>query len=90
MTPEGKIKKQIREYLITKKWFIYPNTANQFSMKGVPDYTAISPDGLVVQIEVKADKGKQTPEQIEFQRRWIECNGVYVLVHSLSELMEAV
>ncbi|OHB72964.1 MAG: hypothetical protein A2W17_03510 [Planctomycetes bacterium RBG_16_41_13] len=41
ITPEGIIKRQVREYLLLKGWRIYPIVQNAFSHHGMPIETAI-------------------------------------------------
>jgi hypothetical protein len=77
ITAETSEKRAIKDYLKIKGWFVYPNTAGFASYKGVPDFTAIK-NGCVVQIEVKATGGKQSPGQVQFQQDWSAYGGNYI------------
>lgn len=56
--------------------------------KGQPDITALY-CGLHVGIEVKAAKGRQTKEQLDWQQR-LENNGaIYILARSVDDVKEA-
>ncbi len=57
--------------------------------KGTPDFEIIS-FGKVVFLELKAPKGRQSPEQLEFAARAIEQGAGYVLARTLDEVMEVV
>lgn len=78
ITPESAEKKAIKDYLNAMGWYHYPNTAGFGSKRGIPDITALK-NGVVVQIEVKAPGGKQSPGQAEFEADWTGCGGTYVL-----------
>jgi hypothetical protein len=85
MTPETEIKKSIVRYLGYGGWFSFPVIAGMGSVKGSPDRVAIR-DGITLYIEVKSEKGRQTPEQVNFQRNIESHDGHYVLVRSVEEL----
>ena len=55
--------------------------------KGVPDIIAIKPGVRILYIEAKSPKGKQTPDQVQFQER---IKGIpytaYVLARSISDI----
>ena len=88
ITPETAENKAIKDYLNAKGFFWYPNTAGLGSKPGIPDLTAIR-KGKVLQIEVKAGKGRQSPKQVEFQRDWELSGGVYIC-GGIDEVMRAV
>lgn len=75
-TPENYEKRAIKEYLALNGWFYYHNLAGLGVYPGVPDITAIK-RGFVLQIEVKARHGKQSPNQREFENNWTEAGGAY-------------
>lgn len=56
--------------------------------KGVPDITAILPNGMYFGIEVKGPKGRMSPEQKEMHRRIVETNAFACCVRSVEELAE--
>jgi hypothetical protein len=41
----------------------------------------------VVMIEVKRKGKKQSPDQIEFEKNWVEHGGEYLLVYNLDEVI---
>jgi hypothetical protein len=70
ITPETAIKKQIKDYLRYRGWYVYHNMAGLGSLPGLSDLTAVK-DGLVLWIEVKAPRGQVS----EFQERFGEAIG---------------
>jgi len=58
----------------------------RFGAVGSPDIVAII-DGKYVGIECKSTKGKQSENQMLFQYAVERAGGVYVLVHSVDELL---
>jgi len=78
MTEETQQKKAIKDYLKLKRIFFYHNLAGLGVFPGLPDITAIK-NGVIIQIEVKTKKGKQSANQKEFQRVWEENGGIYLL-----------
>jgi hypothetical protein len=57
-------------------------------LKGAPDLIMHTPNGGCICIEIKKTTGKQSPEQIQFQKRIEKINGNYIVVHSLNELKQ--
>jgi len=55
---------------------------------GVSDLVVVLP-GKVIFLEVKTESGKQSPKQIEFERRVKEMGHNYHVVRSVQESMEA-
>ena len=55
--------------------------------KGWPDLTCCLPSGRFMGIEVKSTKGRQSPEQIQYQLAIEHLGGVYLLVRSVEELV---
>lgn len=83
MTPETAEKHNIKQLLHLKGYFVYYNLQGLGCYAGVPDLTAISPRGQVVQIEVKAPTkkgimGKQSEVQKLFQQEWESQGGIYL------------
>lgn len=54
--------------------------------KGTADIIGIAPGGRFMAIEVKDRKGKQTPEQLEFEKKVIEAGGYYLLARSVEDV----
>ena len=76
-TPETLEKQAIKRYLALKGYYVYHNLAGLGCFAGLADLTAIK-NGRVIQIEVKAGKGRQSSNQIRFQEEWESYGGVYV------------
>ena len=84
-TPETAIKKQIKDWLSLNNWFHFQYPAGVMGYKGAPDRIAIK-KGIVLFIEVKAEKGKQSEDQIKFENNITEHGGYYVLVRNYKDL----
>ena len=56
------------------------------TLKGVPDIIGILPGGIFLGIEVKTDKGRQSPDQLLFQKRLEEEGGIYILARSVDDV----
>jgi hypothetical protein len=61
----------------------------RFGIKGAADITGILPDGRRLEIECKREGGYQSDDQKAFEAMIRSNNGVYILAHSLDELMKA-
>ena len=59
-----------------------------FGLKGSADITGILKTGIRLEIEVKDKTGKQSPEQIEFQRMIEKNNGLYILARSVDDVID--
>lgn len=59
----------------------------QHSMRGLPDIIVIK-DGFFVGLEVKAQKGRQSPHQKEFEARCKDAGGEYHVVRSIDDVRE--
>ena len=62
--------------------------SNPSLMKGIPDIILIPDDGIFTGIEVKTPKGKQSADQMLFERRCKRKNAHYYLVRSLDDVKE--
>jgi len=78
MTKETGEKSAIKDYLKAIGAFYYHNLAGLGVFPGIPDLTAIV-KGRVIQIEVKADVGKQSENQKNFQIVWESQGGCYLI-----------
>ncbi len=56
---------------------------------GIPDIICAI-EGRFVGIEVKSESGRQSPEQIEWQRRIEKAGGTYVLARSWEDVSAAI
>lgn len=65
---------------VTKMSFI------RFGYPGASDIVCVA-KGFYIAIEVKDETGKQSPDQVEFQRRIEEEGGFYILARSLDDVI---
>ena len=98
MTEEGKIKKQIREYLATIPGCAVfpialgkiPGRNNSVMRKGTPDIICCH-WGRFIAIEVKSKKGKQRLEQSQIEHEIkVWSHGVYILARSVEDVIHAI
>ncbi|MHA1280299.1 MAG: hypothetical protein ACTSQ8_24255 [Candidatus Helarchaeota archaeon] len=75
-TAETAEKAKIKQYLRMTGWFVYHNLAGLGCFTGLADLTAIKGSN-VIQIEIKAGKGKQSEGQEKFQNDWELHGGHY-------------
>ena len=99
---ESDIQQAILEWLAYKRIFHYRNNTGafpfeyngkkryvRFSKKGSPDiYCIVScrKIGIIIGIEVKADTGKQSQDQCEFQREFEAAGGYYCIARSIEDV----
>ena len=57
---------------------------------GVADMVYLNPNGLVTFIEFKTDKGRQSPEQKDFERKCYEWGYAYEIVRTFDEFKAAI
>lgn len=57
-----------------------------YGFKGSPDIIGVMRGGRACFIEVKTATGKQSAEQVEFQRRIQELGGLYVLARNVDDV----
>ncbi len=85
---ETDIRRQLRDYLKMKGWFVYHNLAGLGSYAGLSDLVAVK-DGRVVHIEVKRPgTGKQSDNQVKFQSDLESAGGEYVIARSIEDLQD--
>lgn len=75
---EKDVKKQVRDYLRIRGWFVFPVTQHLGSYKGISDFIACK-KGQVLFIECKAPKGYLSKEQRRFKES-IEASGCTYIV----------
>lgn len=95
---ESDIQRAIIEFLAFKRIFHYRNNSGafkrddghfyRFGAKGSPDIVCVL-EGRFIGIEVKGPTGRQSDDQIEFQRRLEEAGGRYILARSIDDVMNA-
>jgi len=62
----------------------------RFGVPGCADISGLLIDGRRLEIEVKKAGGKQSPDQVNFQRMIERFGGVYMLVYSVAEAVAGV
>ena len=90
---ESEIQAQIVQYLTAKGLYFWRNNVGRkhnlyFGKKGSADITGILKNGIRLEIEVKDHKGKQSPEQQEFQRMIEKNNGLYILARDVNDVVQ--
>jgi len=60
--------------------------SSPYNMPGQPDIIAILPGGIFCGVEVKTPKGKQSPDQILFQKRLERAGGVYIVARNIADI----
>ena len=78
MTPEGKIKKQIKQKLEELECYYFMPPANGYGRAGIPDFVGCL-NGAFFAIEAKAGKGKTTALQ-DRELEKIRASGGFALV----------
>lgn len=98
---ESDIIAAIGDYLAYKGHFFWRQNTNpifreghfvkmpKYAIRGVPDFILIRLSGIFCGIEVKAEKGRQSPDQKEFERRCKEFGGQYILAYSIDDVIAA-
>ncbi|MHB1420822.1 MAG: hypothetical protein ACYCX4_14795 [Bacillota bacterium] len=81
---ESDIQRQIKDYLQWHGWFVFKNHQSLGSYPGVADLTAIK--RRTVWIEVKTLEGRQSDDQIKFQRDVEEHGGEYILARGIEDV----
>ncbi len=100
---ETEIQRAICDYLALKKHFFWRQNTGamidhksgkvtfkampKYSMNGIPDIIVIH-QGFFIGLEVKREKTKQSPSQIEFEKRCKEAGGEYYVVRSIDDVKE--
>jgi len=84
------------QYLALKRIFHYRNNSGalktetggyvRFGAKGSPDIVVVV-KGQYIGIECKTEKGKQNPNQKEFQKALERAGGKYLLIRDVQELV---
>ena len=84
---ESDIRRQVRDYLRVKGWFVFHVLQGLGAYKGIPDLIAVR-DGRVIFIELKTARGRQSDYQRKFQADLEAAGGEYVLCRGVDELRE--
>ena len=59
----------------------------QFGLPGQADITGILPNGRRIEVELKSDFGRLSPEQRAFGARISESGGLYIAARTLDEVL---
>ena len=87
MTPEGKVVKQIRDYLDKQGYFTY--NLIQVSPSSMPDMCVINPvNGEHTYLEIKAPGGRTQPGQLYMHEKLRMLNCKVYVVSDLSRVKE--
>lgn len=63
-------------------------TMGKYALPGVPDIIVIPEDGIFTGIEVKGESGRQSPEQVLFEKRAKRHNARYMVAKSVEEVKD--
>ena len=96
---ESDLLRLVMDYLAARKVFHFRNNSGalktekgyyvRFGCQGSPDIICCI-DGQFVGIELKGDKGKQSPEQKVFQDHLDMAGGKYILAKSLEDIINGI
>jgi hypothetical protein len=86
--PENKLRGQVYRYLRKEGYFYFPIVGGPRQVRGIPDIIVVI-DGKFIGIELKAGKNKQSEWQVRFEEKIKKAGGYYYVIHSISELKEA-
>ena len=79
--PETFIQRQIKALLELDGWFVWKIHQSLGSTPGIADLVAVA-DGRTVWIEVKTQRGRQSPAQEQFEWAIKKAGGEYILARS--------
>ncbi len=86
LTPETLIKQDVKRYLSLKGWFCFSVLQGLGAHKGIADIIACK-EGRTIFIEIKTPRGKQSPDQIVFQKNIEMTGNIYMVVRGLDDLI---
>ena len=84
---EADIRRQVRDYLRIRGWFVFHILQGLGCYPGVTDLIAVR-DGRIVFIELKTKTGKQSDYQKQFQSDLEAAGGEYILCRGIDDLIE--
>lgn len=64
------------------------NRYQQYGFPGSPDILGILPNGQYLGIEIKTGNAVQNKNQKKFKRKIDENHGMFVIIHSMEELLK--
>lgn len=93
---ESDIVRAICEYLTHRRHFFWRNNTGAFrtekggmyffGAKGSPDIFVVTRGGYLVSLEVKTQKGRQSPDQRVWEARCREIDAAYHVVRSIEDV----
>ena len=84
---ETDIRRQGRDYLRIKGWFVFYVLQGLGAYRGIPDLIAVR-DGRVLFIELKTARGRQSDHQKKFQADLEAAGGEYILCRGADDLLK--
>lgn len=87
ITPEGIVKKQVKDYLRFMGWFVFHIQQNMGSYPGIADLIACK-GGEVLFVELKAPRGRQSENQVKFEKNLKDHGCHYVLAYSWDDVSQ--
>jgi len=84
---ENEIKRLVKDYLYIRGWYCFSILQGLGAHKGIADIYAIK-NGRAIWIEIKSPRGRQSADQIEFQKNIKYHGGEYLLVRCLDDLID--
>lgn len=85
---EATLKKNARNILRSRRIFFADVQGSRFTTNGFPDIVAVI-GGLFIGLEFKTYRGKQSQDQKEFQARLEDAGGLYFIIRSEKDLLDA-
>jgi hypothetical protein len=86
--PETKILRAVRCELERAGWYVLRQQQGLGCVKGVADLVALR-DGRTCWLEIKSQTGRQTPDQVAFERAIVAHGGEYLLIRGVDDLAAA-
>lgn len=96
---ESEIQKAVLQFLSVSRIFHYRNNSGaylaehgsyiRYGLPGSPDIIAVI-NGKYIGLEIKRRKGKQDPDQVEFQRVLEKAGGEYYIVRSVDDVVSII
>ena len=87
--PESSIRKQVDQYLTLRGWYCWATHSHDGihrpSVGGLSDFEAVK-DGEFIAVEVKSDKGKLRPAQVEHAKGLSESGIRFIVCRSVEDL----
>lgn len=68
-----------------KRWLLSTPTPVSYGVKGAADLTGILDSGRRLEVEVKAEKGRQSKDQKRYQGMIESMDGIYILARSVED-----